>query len=55
MVVSRDLYMFWIFFRQSITMLSFIIVGYVWQILGRGGIYVPRFVSSPKKTQPEYD
>ena len=27
--VSRDLYIFWIFFRQGITVPSFIIAGYV--------------------------
>ena len=36
-------------------MLSYVIVGYVWQILGTGGIFAPRSVSRPKKTQPEYD
>ena len=33
---SRDLHIFWIFLRYVITAPSFIIVGYVWQILGRG-------------------
>ena len=56
MGVLRDLYMFWIFVKQVITVLSFIIVGYVWQILGRrGDIFAPQSVSSPEKTQPEYD
>ena len=33
--VSHDLYINWIFFRWGITVLSFVIVGYVWQILKR--------------------
>ena len=33
--VSRDLCAFWIFFRQVITVTNSIIVGYMWQILGR--------------------
>ena len=32
----NDSHIFWIFFSQDITVPSFIIVGYVWQILGRG-------------------
>ena len=35
--VASDSYIFWIFFRLGITVPSFIIAGYVWQILGRGG------------------
>ena len=34
--VSRNSYIFWIFFGLGIIVPSFIIVGYVWQILGRG-------------------
>ena len=34
--VSRDSHNFWIFLRLGITVPSFIILGYVWQILGRG-------------------
>ena len=37
--VSRDSYTFWIFSRQRITVLSFVIVGYVSQIFGRGGLF----------------
>ena len=33
--VSRNLYCFWIFFRQGITVPTFIILRYMWQILGR--------------------
>ena len=33
--VSCDSYSFWIFYGQGITVPCFIIVGYVWQILGR--------------------
>ena len=42
---------FWIFFGWDITVPSFFIVGYVWQILGRGGFLPPPppSVSSPKK------
>ena len=45
--VSRDSYIFWIFFRQVITVSSFNMVGYVWQILGRGV-----FFSHPIREQP---
>ena len=45
--VSRDSYIFWIFLRQVITVSSFNIVGYVWQILGRGV-----FLSHPIREQP---
>ena len=51
--VSRDSYILWIFFRYSISVPSFIIVGYVWQILRRGALFGPLSVSSPKKTHPE--
>ena len=37
--VSRDSYIFWIFFGQGITVPSFIIVWYLWQILGREGLF----------------
>ena len=39
--MSRDSYIFWIFFRSGITVPSFILVGYVWQILGRGAFLPP--------------
>ena len=51
--VSRDSYIFWIFFRYGITMPSFIIVGYLWQILGMGPFCYPPSVSSPKSAHPE--
>ena len=38
--VSRDSYTFLIFFRKGITVQSFILVRYVWQILG-GGDFLP--------------
>ena len=37
--VSRDSYIFWIFFRQGITVPILIVAGYVWQILGSGGLF----------------
>ena len=37
----RDSYIFWIFFRQGVTVPSFIIVGYMWQILERGPFWPP--------------
>ena len=37
--MSRDLYIFWIFLGWGIAVPSFIIVGYVWQISGRGAIH----------------
>ena len=36
-VVSCDLYILWIFFRSGITVPTAIVVGYVWQTLGKGG------------------
>ena len=55
--VSRDSYIFWIFLRQGITVPSFIIVEYVWQILGRGGLFTPpphpSSVISPENAHPE--
>ena len=39
--VSSDLYIFWVFPRYGITAPSFIIVGYMWQILGRGAKKIP--------------
>ena len=51
--VSRDSY-FFIFFRYSIIVLSFIIVGYVWQILGRRFFAdLSPAVSSPENIDPE--
>ena len=47
--VSCDSYSFWNFFRYGITVPSFIIVGYVWQILGRGTF---SFLSPPISEQP---
>ena len=38
---SRDSYVFWIFFRYGIIVPSFITVGYLWQILGRGALFAP--------------
>ena len=38
--VSRDSYIFWVFFRLGIAVTSFIIVGYVWQILWREALLV---------------
>ena len=42
-VVSRNWYIFWIFFMQGINVLSVIIVGYVWQLLWK-----VRFFSPPR-------
>ena len=39
--VSLDLYVFWIFFRQGITLPNFIMVGYVRQTLGEEGLFAP--------------
>ena len=46
--VSRDSNNFRIFFRWGITASSFIIAGYVWQILGRGTFLPP----SPIREHP---
>ena len=52
--VSHDSYIFWIFFRSGITVPSLIIVGHVWQILGRGAFLPhPPSVSSPENAHPE--
>ena len=37
-----DSYIFWVFFRQGITLPRFITVGYVWTILVSGGEWVGR-------------
>ena len=42
---------FWIFFGWDTTVPSFFIVGYVWQILGRGSLFVPP--PSPIRQQPQ--
>ena len=51
--VSRDLYVFLILFRYDIAVPIFIIVEYVWQILGKGAICPLPSVSSPEKSHPE--
>ena len=47
--VSRTRWVFWIFFRQGITVSSFIIVGYVWQLLGRRGPFCSTIREQPQK------
>ena len=47
--VSRDSNIFWIFFGEGITVPSLIIVGYVWQILGRGAFLPPSIREKPQK------
>ena len=49
--MSCDLYIFSIFFRERKIVQSFIIAGYVCQILWRGAS--PSFLSSSKKAHPE--
>ena len=39
--VSRDLYIFWSFFRQVMTVPSFMNVGYEWDILGKWAFLPP--------------
>ena len=52
--MSCALYIFHVFLRQGITLLSFVIVGNMGQILGRGSFLPPHpSVSSPKKTYTE--
>ena len=46
--VSRDSYNFLIFFREGITVPSFIILRYLWQILGRGPFWPPHPWAAPK-------
>ena len=53
---SRDSYSFCIFFRQGITVPSFAIAGFVWEIWGRRPFcppHPPTSVSSPEKVYPE--
>ena len=48
--VCQVIYIFlWILLRQGITVPSFIIVGYVWQILGRGPFYPFPIREQPRK------
>ena len=48
--VSRDSYIFSIFFRKGITVTSFIIAGHVWQISGRGSLFaLPPIREKPQK------
>ena len=48
--VSHDSYIFWIFFRYGITVPSFTIAGYAWQILEKGGLFgTPHPWAAPKK------
>ena len=48
--VSRDSSIFWIFFWQGISVPGFIIVGYVWQILGREAFLpLPPILEQPRK------
>ena len=49
--VSRDSYIFWLFFRKGIILLSFITVGCVWQILRKWGHFgrTPAW-AAPKRT-----
>ena len=46
--VSHDSYIFWIFFGEGINVPSFIIVGYVRQILGRVAFLPPHPWAAPK-------
>ena len=48
MGVSRDSYIFWFFFRQGVTVPSFIILGYVLQILGKETFCPPYPSAVPK-------
>ena len=48
--VSCDSYSFWNFFRYGITLPIFIIVGYVWHILGRGAFLVLLIREQPQKS-----
>ena len=45
---SHDSYIFWTFFREGITVPNFIIVGYVWQTLGRGAFLLPHTWAATK-------
>ena len=51
-VASRDSYIFSIVLGWGITVPSFIIAGYVWQIVGRGGGFLvpPHAWAAPKKS-----
>ena len=47
--VSRDSYIFWIFFGWGIIVASFIIVGYVWQIFWTETFLLPPIREQPQK------
>ena len=47
--VSRGSYIFWIFFGKGITVPRFVVVGYVWQILGRGSYFVSSIREQARK------
>ena len=49
--VSRDLYIFWIFYGYCITVSS-VIMGYVWHILGRGAFSIPPIREQPPPPSP---
>ena len=51
---SRDSYMFWILFRQGIIVPSLIIVGYVWQVLGKGNLFAPPPICEQPQKSPSW-
>ena len=53
--VCHVIRIFWVFFRQGITVSSFISVGSVWQILGRGAFLTTPspICEQPEKAHPE--
>ena len=51
---ARDLYIFLFLFMEGIALPSFIILGYVWQILGRKAFLALLSMGSPEKAHPEY-
>ena len=50
--VWRDSYIFRTFFRKGITMPTFIIVGYVWQMLWREAFLAFPVLEQPRKSYP---
>ena len=50
--VSRDSYIFRIFFRWGIIVSRFIIAGYVWQILRRGTFFPPSPIHEHRRKIP---
>ena len=52
--LCQVIHIFCIFFGEGITAPSFIIVGYVWQILGRAGLFGPPPIREQRRKSPSW-